>query len=441
MGNHKKITSGLVGIISTAALLSSALIGLGSEAATAAPVHTLPVADPFDAERCQGSTNDDPTDAGAPVDNLLSVFGQRLTDYNAGKVVVLYDAWGGNLPVNPVPPLCGVRFVAGVGPVSQWMFCTDIFFHACGGTSAAGELVDLDGAVIPGLNALPANPKLAPLDPDSSKLISYLLQNGHSYSGTGEYDFGETPATAGPTSTTAQRESLQALVWCISDPPTATVPQSAIDRRDTCDDNMSETEQARLLAMIPTTPTIQLSLAAGTTSLAIGDTARFTLNTNLYNQPIALALTGTGGSLSVISGPATLTGGVLTVTGTDTSATAQVVLGVTATSDGTANLRASASPVSINQLNWNQSPGVAEDGVPCQVFSHFDSRQNTVVANAATATFGTTGTAGVGGANELAVTGVDPTPALTLGTLLLALGGAALLAIRTRRTTRHSVGE
>ncbi|MFI5425527.1 hypothetical protein [Aeromicrobium sp. UC242_57] len=99
------------------------------------------VAAAFDAPRCDGTTSRDPATGDGDVDNLLSVFGGRLAAYNAGGVVPLYDSSG--YATGAYPPLCGVRYVASAGgPVSEWMFCTDLKSHVCGDTDEDGNLTE-----------------------------------------------------------------------------------------------------------------------------------------------------------------------------------------------------------------------------------------------------------------------------------------------------------
>jgi hypothetical protein len=370
-----------------ALLAAAALAGGGVVASVAvnaqAAVQTLPVAAAFNAPECAGTTDLDPTAAGSPVSDLSKVFGQRLADYNNGQVVVLYDAFGAN-DNDGYPALCGTRYVAGTGAVSEWMFCTDIHSHVCSGTDAEGNLVDVDGTVIPGLDPKTGNPKLTT---DQEKLIAYLIQNGHSYQGSGYYDFGAANAVKDQTS--KQRASLQVLVWCISDPvASGTSVQSELDRQATCEDNMDAAEQARLLSLIPDVPTVALSFADSGTTLEVGDTASFELTTNLYNQPITLATTGVAGNLAVVSGPATITGTTLTVAGANPAVSTTIKLGFTATTSGQVNVAASAMPASISHIGWNQSPGVATDAKPCQVFATFNEVNQLVVSANADATFG-----------------------------------------------------
>lgn len=340
----------------------------------------------FNAGLCPGATDDDPRNVQgeAAVPDLTRVFGARLDDYNNGQVVALYDTFGAN-ELNGYPAVCGVRYVEGVGAVSEWMFCTDYFSHVCSGVNENGELVDIDGNPIPGMEATPANPKLTV---EQEKLISWLILNGHSYDGTGYFAFNDT-SNATQDSGSLERTALQVLVWCISDPVSSGATGTEAERAQTCADNMDADEQARLLAQIPDEAMITLQFDSPSAPLAVGDTAEFELTTNLYDQPIALNASGVDGSLEVVSGNATYdpTAGTLTVAGTDPSATTPVRLSFTRGSPGTVTLSAEAQPASHTHIAWNQSPGVAEDGKPCQVFATFPTTVDRSVSAAAEATF------------------------------------------------------
>ncbi len=372
-------------IACTAAMVGSFLVVPSASADVPSPAATA-----FDAPLCPGMTDDDPRSATGAVPDLTRVFGQRLTDYNAGEVVVLYDAFGDN-SLDGYPALCGTRYVEGTGPVSEWMFCTDIFSHVCSGTDAAGNLLDIDGNVIPGLGPVAGNPRLS-LTPDKEKLIAWLIRNGHSYDGTGYYRWGGV-TTAVQDGTTNQRIALQTLIWCISDPADPASPQPAEQERAlTCAASMSLGEQARLLAQIPDTPVISIDLHGVGGTYDLGETAEFELTTNLYLQPIGLGVTGVAGTLSVLSGPAVYDAVTdsLTVTGSDPATSTTVRLGFTTTTAGTVAVTATGTSASRTHLAWNQSPGVALDGKPCQVFATFDTTAEIAVSDSASADFATT---------------------------------------------------
>lgn len=344
-----------------------------------------PVAE-FNADLCAGSTDDDPRNVQgeAAVPDLTRVFGSRLDDFNSGLVVPLYDTFGAN-ELDGYPAVCGVRHVEGVGAVSEWMFCTDYFSHVCSGVNENGELVDIDGNPIPGVEAKPNNPKLSS---DQEKLISWLISNGHDYEGTGYFNFNGV-STAVQDSGSYERAALQVLVWCISDPVPGSASGTEGERAQTCADNMGPEEQSNLLAQIPEEATITLQFDAQQDALEVGDTAEFELTTNLYNQPIRVSPTGIAGTLEVVAGDATYdpASGILMVTGSDPSSAATIRLAVTGESAGTVSLSATAQPASPAHIAWNQSPGIAADGVPCQVFATFSSTVDRTVTSSAQATF------------------------------------------------------
>ncbi len=380
-------------------LAAAALIGGGAIAAVGIPAQAAtptPAVAAFNAPECVGATLLDPKKAQGEVGDLTKVFGTRLDQFNNGQVVPLYDAYGENSFNAAYPPVCGTRNVAGVGAVSEWMFCTDIWSHVCSGADKDGNLLNEDGVVIPGLDDKPlGNPKLTK---DQEKLIAYLIQNGHPYKGAkataDDYYTFNGVSEAIKSKASDNRAALQVLIWCISDPVDLNRPGlspkgivSETDRQQTCENSMNAGEQKRLLALIPDVPTVTLAFANSGATLELGDSATFTLTTNLYNQPINLGATGLAGNLVVLSGAATLSGTTLTVTGTDPAASTTIKLGFTATAAGKVDIAASAQPASTTHIGWNQSPGVATGGKLCQIFATFNEGEQLLVSSQASALF------------------------------------------------------
>lgn len=97
-------------------ILAGVLVGASP---ARADVPSPPASEPFTAPLCEGETTYDPMagDEFQGIDDLTRVWGQRLSDYNAGQVVVLYGKYGDTGGT----PACGVRYVDGIGPVSEWM--------------------------------------------------------------------------------------------------------------------------------------------------------------------------------------------------------------------------------------------------------------------------------------------------------------------------------
>ena len=371
------------GAIAAVATLSVSLLGMAGAASADEP--ETPIDAPFIAPTCAGETLFDPTEnLGFAVVDLTEVFGERLTSYNTGHIVPLYDAYGGSVLLTDegevtgdvsYPPVCGTRYVESQDTaVSEWMFCTDLLSQACGDTDAEGNLVDRDGNPINPMTSLETNPRLTL---DQEKLIAYLIQNGHEYEGVGTQSFGEV-RQARSDAGTFERIALQTLIWCISDPA-----DGESDFAQTCDKNMDAEEQARLLAMIPDVPELSMSLDSADETIAIDEIAEFTLTTNVFNQPIRIASTGTAGaSLTVCGGDATLDGSTLTVSGSDPQSAVDVVLCASATTAGTVNLAADAVPPSTTHIGWSQSVNQQLDQ-PCQVYATFHEEQKlAVVANA-----------------------------------------------------------
>lgn len=423
-----KISSGIVSVV--VLMFATLVVSIPAHADEPDP----PVAAPFAAPTCAGTTDFDPMDnAGYAVTDLTQVFGARLTSYNTGHIVPLYDAFGGSILLESdgtntgettYPPLCGTRYVESVGgPVSEWMFCTDRLAQTCGDTDAAGNLVDRDGNPISPMTGLAVNPKLTP---EAEKLIAYLVQHGHSYAGVGNQSWGGVTEARSDLGTN-ERAALQTLVWCISDPPT-----TANDFETTCENNMDAAEQDRLLALIPETPELVLELAPAGANLDVGETAELTVTTNVFNQPIRLTTGGTAGAdWAVCSGDATLTGTTLTVTGTDPSASKAVVLCATATSVGDATIAMSVTPASTEHIGWSQSVGATPT---CQVYATFHE----VNAADVSANTGLTFLAASPPTVIARTGGADLSPLWMLGLTLAGVGGSVLTAagIHRRRMRR-----
>lgn len=394
-----------------------------------ADVEQLPVGE-FAAPECAGDTLDDPAAAvTGDVADLTLVFGERLADYNARRLVILYDAagsndWSGTPPFESLayPPLCVVRHVDGVGAVSEWMFCTDYLAHVCGGTLVDGRNAYYPGEPIEPLELLASNPRL---DADQEKLIAWLVTNGHSYSGSGYFSFGGV-SEAAPDRGTFERWALQTLVWCISDPVESppSDPTEA-ERAMTCEASMNAAEQARLLAMIPDTPVANLELASLPGEVEVGESADFVLTTNLYHQPISLLVSGGAGTLVVVGSNAALVGTELVVDGTDPAVLTRVHLRITATSSGRLEITAAATPISRTSLSWSQSPTVSSDAGPCQVFAKFDT-----IAQQQLRAVASTDVSVVG--QELAATGMSLAAPGVAGVVIAA--GALVSAFARRRT-------
>lgn len=356
------------------------VVGLGPGAA--APLRAVAPVSEFEAPRCDGSTTVDPTDPTqhSGLANLLSVSGPRLADYNAGAVVPLYDAAGRTEDA----PLCGTRrVVADDGTAvaeSQWMFCTTYADDLCGDVDELGQGTDSDGAPVGAMDTAASHPTLSA---DAQRLVGYLIENGHSYVGVGaDYGFGGTTRADAGTSTNT-RQALQVLVWCITDPDT--VPSD--DFRATCQANLPAQEQARLLALIPVEPVVELDLDSSGLTHDVGETARIGLTTTLFDLPIEVTASPLG-AFAVCAGDATLTGTTLTVAppADASTTTARVELCATPTAAGPVTVSVSAAQEPLRQVSWNRSASVAPARV-CQVFAAFVDVPREPHASTASATF------------------------------------------------------
>lgn len=390
------------------------------------------------------------------------MFGARLSSYNDGRIVPLYDSFGGTSLIDELgnvrpatgnvgyPPICGTRYVASAGgAVSEWMFCTDMDSQPCGDTDGLGNIVDELGDPVNPMDNLSGNPKIAP-GSDAERLISHLIQNGHSYSGAGAHAYGGV-TEAISDGTTAQRMAIQILVWCISDGA-----GGSADFQATCAASLPSSEQDRLLISLPAVPELELALALSAGRLSVGDTARFGLTTNVYHQAIDLTFGGSAApAWSVCGGPGTLdpTGSSLVIAGADPAVTSTVTLCATAARAGSATIEASATPATVEHIAWSQSRGNTS-APPCQAFATFDTDSQVARTAAASVRFasadGPSGPSGPSGptpgpdqgptgdeaAPELAATGAaNAHTALTITATALALvGGLSLLGYRTRRS-------
>lgn len=351
------------------AVLLSGLMVLGS-VLVAGPAVAAPLPVPVTAfhATCPGHTDRvNPSENGV---DLTLVDGVRLAAYNNGKMVPLYDAAG--YGAGAYPAVCGVRDVGGT-PVAEWMFCTDLESKVCSDLDPVTggwqeEYKDTAGIwhtypVAGPEDVLTGNPKLTAAE---ERLIAYLIQNGHSYAGIGSQEWnGVTVAKS--DGSTDERQALQTLVWCISDPQTTNQ-----DMIDTCAATLPPAERAKLLAMTPTTPRLDMTVPAGAGQTDIGQNVEFTVTTNILNQSLDLTVAASPGvTLAVCSGPGTLNGNALTVAGTDPNVDHVVKLCASGPPSGTIDLTIKATPSTPDHIRWAQSPTKSPRNNPCQVFANF----------------------------------------------------------------------
>src|SRR5690606_38173105 len=93
----------------------------------------------------------------------------------------------------------------------------------------------------------------------------------------------------------------------------------------------------------------------------VDERAVFEFDTNVFNRPFTISLTGPAADLTVVDGPATLDAGRLTVHGPG-----PVTLGVTGTGAGSVVIHASVETLSAEHLAWHQSPHPNPD-TACQI--------------------------------------------------------------------------
>lgn len=361
----RRIGSGVLSLLIAATGL---LTAFGSADAAQAATPEIPAAEAFQAPQCVGETEYDPANIEGIIDDLeqgediipdlTQVFGQRLTDYNAGKMVILYDSTGTN---SIYVPVCGTRHVPGAGAVSEWMYCTDLFHNQCSITDAEGRLTQ-DGTVIEGLADLESNPRL---DEDQERLIRYLLTNEVMV-----YENRQPIVISDANYDT--RRAKQRSIWCISEEDLQDQPSLA----QFCADNFSETRRQELLASLPADPVFEPRLFAGSNEagVQIGDTVEVAVSTNFYEAPISVE--AQGAELAICpesSSRASIVAGQVVVNEFD-SDTITINLCLSWQSPGIHSILFEATPeaTTTQSLSWVQSPTLVE-GKPCQVYAGFDA--------------------------------------------------------------------
>ena len=340
-----------------ATMLVVPALGLLTTGAAQAGDAPQPPVGAFNAPKCAGASDIDPTDVNPAFHHgytdLTEVSGARLTSYNNGNAVPLYDNFGE--AYETYPPLCATYYDPETNSAqSVWMFCTDVLADTCGDIGPGGTLnngADDVGELTDQAN----NPRLTE---DQERLIAWLLTHGYDYTATGLNDNG---ATRADQTNSANRSALQNLIWCVSDPDL-----NNSDFQEMCESNFPPAEQSDILSRVPGTAVVHLSLTAAESDVVVGKRRVITVRTNVFNQPIRLEATGTAaGSLSVCGGPGTLAGNDLTVAGTDPDHEISVDLCLTPSEPGSYGLNASADAVQSDHLQWAQAAS------ECQVFARF----------------------------------------------------------------------
>ncbi|NMM88506.1 hypothetical protein B2J88_29845 [Rhodococcus sp. SRB_17] len=332
----------------------------------------------FTASACEGTDTADIV----PGSNELVIDGQRLENYNDGNVVPLYNN-GYVDGRSVVAPVCGVREVDGVGPRSEWMYCTDIDLDTCdevnggrpGYTPEGDRHNELSFETVGPTIPVAGNDRL---NDDQELVISYLLQNPHPFTAL-------TPNGVADDSTDNNRVNRQLLVWCISDWEGGRHQFGDGTEMVDCDADLGSAEQSRILEIMKAEPILGIELTRPTAgTVANGDKATFTVSTNLYGKRLTVNVpTGAKVELCEPSSNAKLTGNTLVVTGSGNDST-DVKLCVTSPAGGNVKVSVSGTPSSHESIHWNNA------GAECQVFATFDTVQQDKLAGDATVTFDTT---------------------------------------------------
>ncbi|MCA5892940.1 DUF5979 domain-containing protein [Isoptericola sp. NEAU-Y5] len=389
----------LLGAVMLLGGLGAALLAAPAQADVPAVEATVP----FSAGLCEGTTNSDPRATGGAISDLTRVFGQRLTDYNAGGSVPLYGNSGGQGGA----PSCGLRYVEGDGNVLEWMYCTDFASEYCTAVAGTGEVTQR-GKKVGSLEDLDGNARLSE---EQELAINFIVH--HDLELTAPMPNGGVATTAS-NDTTNTRTARQYLVWCVSDRAAIAGPFGGW-----CDDNVG-TDGKRILDLIPAEP--KLSLEPAPSGVRMGDTARLTLSTNLFRQSITLA---TGGPVDTVElcdpTEGTIDGSRLVVDGDDGHDHVDVDLCVTSGAAGEAQVAASAEPVGPDTVSWVQSPGTAD--ITCQVYAYTVRGEAHRIATSAR--FDVTATGGFRVVKEIAGDGASSVPADAEFTVEFAAGDAA----------------
>ncbi|WP_404593514.1 DUF5979 domain-containing protein [Paenarthrobacter histidinolovorans] len=347
-----------------AALAASTVLATGVFAAqltmsSPSVASTPPVAaSSFDAPACPGTTT--------PVANPdTTVEGENLANYNKGLVVELYNVRGYDVDgLSVIPPLCGVRYATeeeggpvGGGPVSAWMFCTDLVLHSC-----------FDG------RPLDEHPeKNANMTDFQRRVFAYIVQNGF------QYNNGTINTFVTADQDTDSRVRLQDLAWCVKD-----YDAMSINGRKPCDNGgLSPDKIAETFAFLAQPYVPAISITPASQQQTVGQQSQVKLSTNVAETPIEL--TTSNGTFELCAGEsdASLNGGILTVNNPVTpGSTVDVDLCTTSASAGTVNISASVIPITEDSLNWYHN-GDSD----CQVFAVFARVEAQTIKASAQITF------------------------------------------------------
>jgi hypothetical protein len=317
----------------------------------------------FEAPLCPGTTFSEPSPD-------TTVNGTNLDNYNNGLVVPLYNYQGeGPEGLTTLPPLCGTRYETeaeggpvGGGPVSAWMFCTDVILHSC----FDGRPLDDDPE------------KNADMTDFQRRVFAYVVQNGY------QYNDGVTNKFVRPDTDSADRYRLQRLAWCVKDYEYLTGTSITIcDNAGLSPDKINETFAFLSQPSVP-----QISVTPVSQSQVVGQESRITVTTNIAETPIQLSATNGTFVLCPGESDAVLNGNVLTVsTPSSAGSSVDVDLCTTSQAAGTVSVDLSVLPVTEDSLNWYSN---GDDN--CQVFAVFARAEAQTISSSAQINYGLTPT-------------------------------------------------
>ncbi|WP_460802050.1 hypothetical protein [Microbacterium sp. GXF6406] len=341
-------------VLAAFALAASALVAgiiTAPAAEAAAPVEP---ATAFSAELCAGETNNAPSAA------AVNISGPRLEAYNSGEIVPMYNSQG-TMIADAAPPLCAVYYDSTTGsPVSTWMFCSNFELHTCGGTNGNNELVqqltaDESPTGVAGPVVIPFPTDIEPdhLDERQKNAIKALTSEGHVIN----HPFlGEKLIRA--DGTTADRASLQEMVWCVSEP-----------NDYHCYAPFLTEEDIDALAARGVELTAQVAVNTDLATVPAGSTIRWDVTTNAIDVPMSVIADSEVTVCEDSADAATVVDGLLTVSGTVGESTT-VSLCSTASDEGTYNFEINRDGVGARFVQ-SQNDGILDRD--CQVFGLYEA--------------------------------------------------------------------
>lgn len=345
------------------------------------------------APACEGSS---------PASELLELKGQQLVDYNAGIPVRLYNNGGvnngqGDSTSGYPNPQCTTRYIEDVGAVSSWTYCTDDAAMTCAFLNEDGQLQNgQNGQVVSGMEPVDIadiNGDRTPgheLTDDDLKIVSWIIQNDieldPDYPVAGHLNV--TDLSVASDANVQSRVLRQLLVHCVDNPTWWANYQGDGNRHNRermiafCDANIGDDKRAEILASMD--EAAQLVATADSEVIDAGAQGEVTITTTITGVP--LDLTVSGGTVTLLAGPATLSGSSLTVDA-DATIPATITLGVTRADAGGVSVAVAGHATTVQNMSFVQSAS-GNGYVICQVYAIFDAELVEALSASAAVHFG-----------------------------------------------------